>query len=82
MYRKLRQARLREPVVLGAGGVEVGFGSLGPDAQRVAGFFERGKPGVGGGMQFVALALGVGADAADLLGGLGLGAVGALDGGG
>lgn len=73
---------LGEALVLGACGVKVGFGSLGPDAQRLAGLFERGKPGVGGGVQLVALALGIGADTADLVGGLGLGAVSALDGGG
>ena len=71
-----------ESLVLGAGGVEVGFGSLGPDAQRVAGLFERGQAGVGGGVQLVALALRVGADTASLLGGLGPGAVGPLDSGG
>jgi hypothetical protein len=70
-----------ESLVLGAGSIKVGFGSLGPDAQGRARLFERGQAGVGGGVQIVALALGVGADTGDLLSSLGLGAVGALDGG-
>jgi len=45
---------LGEPLVRGAGGVEVGFGSLGPDAQCAAGLFEYGEAGVGGGVQLVA----------------------------
>jgi hypothetical protein len=72
---------LGESLVVGACGVEVGFGSLGPDAQGGAGLFERGEPGVGGGVQLVALALAVGADAADFLGGLSLGSVGPVDSG-
>jgi hypothetical protein len=42
---------LGEALVLSAGGVKADLGSLGPDAQQVAGLFERGKPGIGGGVQ-------------------------------
>ena len=45
-----------KPLVLGAGGVQVGFGSFGPDARSGSGFFERGQPGVGDAPEFVALA--------------------------
>jgi hypothetical protein len=36
-------------LVLGPGGVKVGVRSLGADPQRVAGFFQGGDAGVGGG---------------------------------
>jgi hypothetical protein len=68
-----------ESAILGAGCVEVGLGALGADPQGGAGLFERGEPGVGRGVQLIALALGVGADAGDFLGCLFLGAVGALE---
>ena len=73
---------LGERLVLGSCGVEVGFGSFGADAERGSCFFECGDAGVGGGAVLVALAAGVGSDEGDFLGGLGLGAVGALLGGG
>ena len=69
---------LGEPVVFGSDGVEVGFGSFGADAERGSCFFECGDAGVGGGAVLVAFAAGVGSDEGDFLGGLGLGAVGAL----
>ena len=61
VHRTVRGLRL-EPCQFRAGGVEVGFGSLGSDAQGGAGIFEGGEPGVGGGVKFVAFALGVGSD--------------------
>jgi hypothetical protein len=64
VHRTVRGLRL-EPCQFRAGGVEVGFGSLGSDAQGGAGIFEGGEPGVGGGVKFVAFALGVGSDAGD-----------------
>jgi hypothetical protein len=73
---------LGESLVVGPGCVEVGFGSFGADAEGGAGFFEGSEAGVRGSVQLVTLALGVGADAGDFFGGLGLGVVGALDSGG
>ncbi|HUJ82745.1 MAG TPA: hypothetical protein VLW83_12745 [Candidatus Acidoferrales bacterium] len=69
---------LGEPLVLGSCGVEVGFGSLSADSEGGSCFFECGDAGVGGGAVLVAFAGGVGSDVGDFLGGLGLGAVGAL----
>ena len=73
---------LGEPVILGACGVEVGFDSSGTDAQRRAGLFERGQPGVSCGTEFVSFALGAGPDAGGFLDSLRLGALGAANGGG
>ena len=64
-------------LVFDACGVEVGFCSFGADAQGVAGLFQRGDAGVGGGGELVEFALVVGADAGDLVGCGGLGVVGA-----
>jgi hypothetical protein len=69
-------------LLFGSGGVEVGFCSFGADAEGGSCFFERGEPCVGGCVEFVAFALGVGPDEHDFFGCLGLGAVGALLGGG
>jgi hypothetical protein len=70
-----------ESLLFGSCGVEVGFGSLGADAEGGPCFFECGDAGVCGGPVLVALAAEVGSDESDFLGGLGLGAVGALLGG-
>jgi hypothetical protein len=72
---------LGKPLMLGSGGVEVGFGSLGADAERGSCRFGCGDACVGGGAVLVAFAAGVGSDEGDFLGSLGLGAVGALLGG-
>ena len=69
---------LGEPLMLGSCDVEVGFCALGADAERGSCLFECGDAGVGGGAVLVAFAAGVGSDEGDFLGGLGLGAVGAL----
>ena len=53
-----------EALVFGAGGVEVCFGSFGADAECVAGFFQGGDAGAGGGGELVECVLVVGADAA------------------
>jgi hypothetical protein len=42
-----------EALVVGAGGVKVGLGSLSADAQRVTGFLQGGDVGVGGGGELV-----------------------------
>ena len=60
----------------GAGGVEVAFCSLGADAKGVAGLFQGGDTGVGGGGELVQCALVVGADAGGLVDGGGLGVLG------
>jgi hypothetical protein len=62
---------LGEPLMLGSGGVEVGFCSFGADADGGSCFFECGEAGVGGGAVLVAFAAGVGSDVGDFLGGLG-----------
>jgi hypothetical protein len=72
---------LGEALMFGSYGVEIRFGSFGANSKRGSCFFERGDTGVGGGAVFVAFAPGVGSDEGDFLGGLGLGAVGALLGG-
>ncbi len=73
---------LSEPVAFRARSIEVGLGPFGADTQGGARLFECGKPGIRGGVQRVTLALGIGADAGDFLASVGLGSVGALDGGG
>lgn len=68
-------------LVLGAGGVEVAFRSLGADAQRVAGLFEGGDASVGGGSELVERVPVVGPDAGGLVGCGGVGVLGADNGG-
>jgi hypothetical protein len=67
-------------LVLGAGGVKVGFRSLGADSLRVAGLFQRGDAGVGGGGELFQCVLVVGADTGGLIDGGGVGVLGPSDG--
>jgi hypothetical protein len=69
-------------LVLGACGVKVAFCTLGADAQCVAGLFQSGDAGVGGGGELVECVPVVGADAGGLVGCGGLGVLGSGDGGG
>jgi hypothetical protein len=69
-------------LAFGACGIKIGFCSLSPDTQGVAGFFQRGDAGAGGGGELVECSLVVGAHAGDLVGCGGLGVVRAYDGGG
>jgi hypothetical protein len=54
-------------LVLDAGGVQVGFRSLGADSEGVAGLFQRGDAGVGIGSELFQCALVVGADTGGLV---------------
>jgi len=51
-------------LVFGARGVKVGFCPFSADTQSVAGLFQRGDAGAGGGGELVECALVVGADTA------------------
>ena len=72
---------LGESPGLGAGGVQVGFRSLGADAQRVPGVFQGSDTGVGGVNELAERMLVVGADPRGLFRCGGLGALGAGGGG-